>query len=417
MPDLFRAAQLRLVTWTIVVTAVFISLFSAATLELLERNVERRADESLADTCREMAAAVTEEARSQDQPVATLVREEAEEFAARNLDVAVFTSDGTLLAASRGNRSTPLNGIDASKLRAIASTTARARYLGSGKYRLYAMPFVARGEHFVVLASHHRGEQEELLASVSEVFWYGAPLWIALSGLAGWILVRKSLEPARTMSEQQRRFMADASHELRTPLSIVRGESEVALARERSVEELRDALNVIQHESVLLTSIVDDLFLLARADAGQRLGNPTRFYLDELLADAARSVRTLADEKQIALEVDAPHDVTFEADERLLARMIGNLLENAVKYTPRGGRVTVTLALMPAATITIRDTGPGIAADERPHIFERFYRGANARGEGAGLGLAIARSIAETHGGSIELVESTNEGSVFRVTL
>jgi signal transduction histidine kinase len=95
--------------------------------------------------------------------------------------------------------------------------------------------------------------------------------------------------------------------------------------------------------------------------------------------------------------------------------MIGNLLENAVKYTPPGGRVTATLTAPHA--ITIRDTGKGIAAEERDRIFERFYRGAKAEGEGAGLGLSIARSIAELHGGRLELLESTAEGSTFRVTL
>lgn len=104
-----------------------------------------------------------------------------------------------------------------------------------------------------------------------------------------------------------------------------------------------------------------------------------------------------------------------EADERLVARMLGNLLENAVKYTPRGGRVTLTLAA--PRVITVRDTGTGIAADERARVFERFYRGANGQGEGAGLGLAIARSIAEMHGGRLELLDSTPAGSTFRVTL
>jgi signal transduction histidine kinase len=408
MPDLFRAVQMRIVLWTVIVTAAFISVFSAATLKLLERNVERRVDESLDDTCLEFAQSVIQEATDRQLPIAAVVRDEVEEFAARSRDVAVFTPDGALVATSFANGAARRSWVP----------TARAHYFDRGGHRLYALPFAVRGERLIVIASRHRGEQEEFLESVSEVFWYGAPLWIALSGLAGWVLVRKSLDPARRMSEQQRRFMADASHELRTPLSIVRGESEVALTRERSAEELRDALSVIQHESELLTSIVDDLFLLARADAGQRLLHPTRFYLNELLADAARAVRTLADEKQIALEVDAPHDVTIEADERLLARMIGNLLENAVKYTPRGGRVTVALTADGANVITVRDTGGGIAESERVRIFERFHRGANAHeGEGAGLGLAIARSIAELHGGRLELVESSNAGSVFRVTL
>lgn len=403
MPDLFRTAQRRLVAWTVVVTAVFISLFSAATFLLLEKNVQRRTDEALADTCRELAQAVAVESREATVPAAKVIRSEVEELSVRNPNIAVLAEDGTAIAVSGRN------------MPALVRFAVPGRYVDRRKHRIFALPMAVRGEHFVAVAARSHEEQEDLLESVAEVFWFAAPVWIALSGLAGWTLVRKSLEPAKAMSEQQRRFMADASHELRTPLSIVRGESEVALTRERSVEELREALSVIQQESELLTSIVDDLFLLARADAGQRLLTPTRFYLNELLADAARAVRTLALEKDIALEVVAPEDVAVDADERLLSRMIGNLLENAVKYTPRGGRVTA--ALVSPREITVRDSGGGIPVDERERVFARFYRGAKAQGDGAGLGLAIARSIAEMHGGRLELIESSDAGSVFRVTL
>jgi signal transduction histidine kinase len=407
MPDLFRAAQLRLVGWTVVVTAVFISLFSAATFLLLEKNVQRRTDEGLADTCRELVQAVALESRETNLSLVDVIRSEVEELSARNRDVAVLAADGAVIAASGKN------------VLGLARMAAPERFVDRSNHRIYATSMVVQSERFLVVAARPHEEQEKLLESVGEVFWYAAPLWIALSGLAGWVLVRKSLEPAKAMSEQQRRFMADASHELRTPLSIVRGESEVALTRERSVAELRDALSVIRHESVLLTSIVDDLFLLARADAGQRLGqrllSPTKFYLNELLTDAARAVRTLALEKAIALEVIAPEDVAIEADEKLIARMIGNLLENAVKYTPRGGRVTMTL--VSPRVITVRDSGNGIPAEEQTRIFERFYRGARAEGDGAGLGLSIARSIAELHGGRLDLLESNQNGSTFRVTL
>jgi two-component system OmpR family sensor kinase len=463
----FRSVEARLVVWSVLVTALFITCFSAATFLLLQRNVERRTDESLAGTCRALAASVAREAalpHERDSELEALVRDEAAEFIFRDREVAVFTPDGRLVGSSRGNAATPLTAMDVGLLRRIALSAARGPRFTSlevhdASYRLYALPFSLRGTPFVVVTARHLGEQEELLENVVEVFWYAAPLWIALSGVAGWLLVRKSLAPVAAMSreavairmtdltrrlpvadpdnelgflattfnalldrlaqaiEQQRRFMADASHELRTPLSIVRGEAEVALTRERSTAELRDALQVIQHESELLTSIVDDLFLLARADAGQRLLAPTRFYLDELLHDAVRAVRTLADEKGIVLEVRGPHDAAVEADERLLRRLFGNLLDNAVKFTPRGGSVSVTLADEAAAyAVTIRDSGPGIPPTDRPRIFERFYRGTKREGEGAGLGLAIARSIAEMHGGTLVLGEG-DAGSVFRAVL
>jgi heavy metal sensor kinase len=310
------------------------------------------------------------------------------------------------------------------------------------------------------MTSRPRGEQEELLRSVAGILWIGAPLWIAISGFAGWMLVQRSLAPVASMSveaadigsadvskrlrvadpgnelgflattfnalldrlattiEQQRRFMADASHELRTPISIVRGEAEVALTRTRSAEELRDALTIIQKESEQLSSIVNDLFLLARADAGQRVLAPTRFYLNELLTDAAAAVRTLAADKEIAVEVQAATDEELFADEQLVTRLFRNLLVNAVKYTPRNGRVTITMSCdVSQCTVVVWDSGRPIAREEREHIFERFHRGAARDVEGAGLGLAIARSIAELHGGRLDLDPDAVSGNVFRVRL
>jgi signal transduction histidine kinase len=215
--------------------------------------------------------------------------------------------------------------------------------------------------------------------------------------------------------------MSDASHELRTPVAILRGEAEVALSREeRSIEEYRESLAVLHSEARRLTHIVEDLFTLTRADAGQYPISAKDFYLDELVTDCVHSARTLALAKDISLTTDASGELPIHADENLLRRMILNLIDNAVKYTSKGGSVAVSCQRSgDDYAISIQDTGSGISPELQPRIFERFFRADKARsrsesdGGGAGLGLSIARWIAAAHNGRLELTQSGPGGSIF----
>jgi signal transduction histidine kinase len=233
------------------------------------------------------------------------------------------------------------------------------------------------------------------------------------------------LERVDQSFERQRRFMSDASHELRTPAAILRGESEVALSRgERPAEEYRESLAVMHAEAQRLTQIVEDLFTLTRADAGQYPLAPHDFYLDELVADCTHATRSLALAKQIRLACEAPEELPIRADEALLRRMILNLLDNAIKYTPAGGRVTVSCERCGAEyALNVTDSGPGIPEELQKRVFERFFRADKARtrsendGGGAGLGLSIARWIAEAHQGRLILARSDATGSTFSALL
>jgi two-component system, OmpR family, sensor kinase len=227
------------------------------------------------------------------------------------------------------------------------------------------------------------------------------------------------LERLARVLHAQRQFMADASHELRTPVSIARTAIDVVATPGREEAEYIDALGVVAQQMRRLSRIVDDLFTLARADASGLPLLRAPLYLDELVADCVKEARVLAASKPVALDWSGPADLEIEGDERLLRQMLMNLLHNAVRYTPAAGSARVDLATADGAVeVGVTDTGAGVPDADRERIFERFVRLDAARsGEGAGLGLPIARAIAEAHGGTLVLARSDSSGSAFRVTL
>ncbi|BAH40885.1 MAG TPA: HAMP domain-containing protein [Gemmatimonas aurantiaca] len=224
----------------------------------------------------------------------------------------------------------------------------------------------------------------------------------------------------------QRQFVADASHELRTPIAIIRGEADVTLRRTARTEaEYREALSVIQGESIRLTRIVEDLFLLARVDAGGPIATRDAVELPELAVDAVRSVRSLALSQEVTVTCEIEHaagSAITSGDASLLRRLLINLLDNAIKHTPRGSTVRVVVD-RDANDLILRvsDEGPGVPETIRAHVFERFVHGPkvteSSASTGAGLGLAIAQAIAQVHGGQITLAASPAVGATFEVRL
>lgn len=216
----------------------------------------------------------------------------------------------------------------------------------------------------------------------------------------------------------QRRFMADASHELRTPISIMRTAADVTLTQpSRDEAEYRDALATVAQQSSRLTRLVDDMLVLARADGGGYPVVIASVNLTTLVEACIRETEAPAVRKSIAIR-SALEPVTVKGDEALLRRMLSNLLGNALAYTPQGGTVTVSLAQSDNVMIQVADTGRGIAPEDRERIFERFVRLDPARAAGgAGLGLSIARWVAEAHGGGVRILSSGPGGSVFAVNL
>jgi heavy metal sensor kinase len=290
----------------------------------------------------------------------------------------------------------------------------------------------------------------------------GVPFALLLAGGGGWLLAGRALEPvdritrlARSITatdltkrinlerqdelgrlagtfddmidrlerafQEQRQLTADVSHELRSPLTVLEAQTTLALRRQRSAEEYRHVLASTQEEIERMSTMVNQLLTLARADAGEEQINLEPVALDALTRTVADGMDPLAQEGGLALTFRAPAPVWVEGDPGRLRQLVINLLDNAMRHTPPGGRVDITVARRGNwAILRVADTGDGISSEDLPHIFQRFYRGDRARSRvmgNSGLGLAIVKWIVEAHGGHIHVSSSPGEGSAFTVTL
>jgi heavy metal sensor kinase len=420
-----------------------------------------RQDESLHSTAQTVASAYLEEL--EEEHSATIANQVVlTELVFPDRYVEVTDSGGRAVAWSR-NLSTDAFAIP-------AQTLAEARRKGVSfavvdSRRVAVVPLSSDQKLGFAAVAEPVSVIEEGLRQLRRDFFAGVPLILLLASAGGYFLARKSLSPIALMNQQtqritaerlssrldvsnshdelgslattindllarletsfseQQRFIADASHELRTPLAVLRGETEVALEKTRSLAEYQESLALIKDEAERLSRIVEDLFILAR----QPIDVPIALVkepvsLNEVVNDCVRAAQVLAARKDLQLKLDSARaDLTLSGDEELLKRMLLNLLDNAVKYTPAGGEISVGLARQNgSAQIVVSDTGIGIPEAAQLHVFDRFYRVDKARSRqlgGAGLGLSIVRWIVEAHGGTIGVKSSPGQGSSFSVEL
>lgn len=478
---MFSSVRSRLTIWYAAVLTCTLLFLSLVIYFIVKQSVLARTDAGLVELSDSFLA--TLEAELTDAPkaegIAPAARQSMLEHQYPGHTFAVLTTSGDLLATStdlpsavqraHAEPNPQLTPEAVQSCLASLATPSKAFRSFRGKHggaRCYARTFSAAGNsyHLVILASLH--PESALLENIRIALGWLIPFTIVLASAGGYFLARKSLAPVADMSaqadhigeftihdrlpiqnphdelgrlaatfnrlldrldaafERQRRFIADASHELRTPLAILQGESEVALSKEaRSTDEYRESLAILHQEARRLSLVVDDMFTLSRADAGQYPMALREFYLDELATDCVQSMRSLAAAKSISLSANSDPEFSIVADEALIRRMLLNLLDNSIKYTPAGGAVSITTrATADAAEISVTDNGPGIPGELQSRIFERFFRGDQARSRsnpnsGAGLGLAIAKWIAEAHRGSLQLSRSGPVGTVFTARL
>ncbi len=481
--NMLDSVRVRLTVWYSAVLALVLVLVSATTYLIVRKTSMQRTDTDLAvlaDSFLVTFRAELADAKSTDTAaILSAAHQSMIEHRTNSDDFIVLGPDKKLLASS-SDAALSATRSDDWVARALASSDfQRFREAAAGKnasletirlehrqLRTYSRHFQVDGGDYLLIAFHSLHVQHETLETIRLTFTWMILLGLLLAGTGGYFLARKSLAPVVAMGEharrigatnlherlpvlhpndelgrlattfndlldrldqsfeRQRRFIADASHELRTPLAILRGEAEVALSQPgRKAEDYHESLAILHEETSRLIKIVEDLFTLTRADSGQYLLSPEDVYLEELVADCAHSARTLAREKNIELSVDAASECLVRGDTALLRRMILNVLDNAIKYTPAGGRVEISCrAAANGFEVRVSDTGPGIPPELHARIFERFFRADPARSRsaregGAGLGLSIALWIAQAHHGRLELVRSDAAGSHFAMYL
>ena len=477
------SVRVRLTAWYSAVLAVVLVMFSATTYLIVQKTSMQRTDtdlEMLADSFLVTFHAELGDATATGASlILSAVHQAMIEHRTNSDAFVVLSPNGKIIATSDDVLSSGTNPAPwvaqalasdvFQRFARIAASVATGREATLGerpRLRVYSRQFRGGGETYVLTILHSMHAQNETLETIRLTFAWMMLAGLLLAGTGGYFLARKSLAPVVAMGaharrigaanlherlpvlnandelgqlatifndlldrldrsfDRQRRFIADASHELRTPLAILRGEAEVALSQPgRSAEDYLESLRILHDETARLTKIVEDLFTLTRADSGQYPLSVENVYLEEVVADCAHSVRTLAREKNIELGVDASSECLVRGDSALLRRMILNLLDNAIKYTADGGRVDIAcVATSTGFEVHIKDTAPGIPRELQSRIFERFFRADPARSRsgregGAGLGLSIALWIAEAHHGRLELARSDAAGSDFAVYL
>ena len=434
---LIRSFRTQLTALYLAFFSLLFVLFSVFLYGELSQSLKARLDDTLASEAETAAVLFPDEFQEMKGDAAAAAREVIAELKVHG-DFVTIRQGNRVLAASRQPAPDPQDR--------VATRTVQAG-----------------GRPYQIAVSAPLDAIHAELAVVRRAIFIALPLILALAGLGGYALATRSLRPLGWMAEQarritgsnletrieitnaaeelavlvtsfnellsrldqsfdtMRRFVADASHELRTPISVIRGEADVALSRERSPAEYRESLTVVLDESRRLSRLVDDLLNLARADAGHVQLQTHDFYLNELLAECCRSVQGLAHTRGLQLECRAGNDLQFTGDEQLLRRLVINLLDNAIRYTPSGGQVTAALEAGAASVqLCVSDTGIGIAPIHAARIFERFYRAGEARNRqdgGFGLGLAIVKWIAESHRGTVTCTSDLGRGSTFTVNL
>lgn len=458
---MFDSVRIRLTLWHAGVLALSLIVFAFVVYYAAAAIFYERQDESLRSTAQTVASAYVEEL-AEARSAAKASQVVLAELVFPDRYVEVTDSSGKALAWSANFSDHSLT------IPAQALTKARAQsasFVSINGLRVAVVPLSSNQELGFAAVAEPLAVIEEGLRRLRRDFFAGVPLVLLLASAGGYFLARKSLAPIASMNRQtqritaerlssrldisnprdelgrlattinelltrletsfkeQQRFIADASHELRTPLAVLRGETEVALSKTRTIEEYEASLALIKDEAERLSHIVEDLFLLARqpVDAPASLVKEP-LSLNEVVRDCARAAQVLAMHKGVRLKTngDSP-PIVINGDDELLKRMMLNLLDNAVKYTPEGGEISVALARQNGdAQIEVRDTGIGIPRAEHARIFDRFYRVDKARSRalgGAGLGLSIVRWIVEVHGGKVEVNSAPGRGSKFIVRL
>ena len=398
--------RLQLTLWYAGVLTLILVVLGLGLFHAIRRQISRQLDLSLVAAAQalERAARVRDVERARARgPVADAV----EELHIPDRTLYFFDSSGVPIIPATVTPAIQAAARDAARAGAVDRNLHAPH---DHDARLHAERFTGgSGTPYIALVTADRVELEDQYASLIETLAAGALAALVLVAAGGWFLVRQSTAPIERSMDRMRRFMADAAHELRTPVTILRTRADLALGQPRDPGRDTALLEAVAGEAGRIGAIVGDLLTLARADAGERPLAQERVFLDDLAADTVNDLHPVAERRGVTVAVGAFEECAVRGDPVPLRQLLRILLDNAIKFTPSGGRVRIDAGLEDGTpTVRVVDTGIGIPADQLPHVFERFYRGEGARreGEGAGLGLAIARWITDAHHAEIDIRSS-----------
>lgn len=444
----------RLTIWYSLILLAGLLLFGCAIWLVVSHSLMASLDDGLA---------------AQAKGVVTVIRTEFDPVKPQNLpeelsEYADATPEGNLMEVldSRGDPIVASKVVHLNRIPMTSPDGFGLQAAASRGYRTFVTTVTVHGEPFRILVAQPLENTEATLRRSRTLLLWLAPVVLGIASLGGYWISGRALAPVdeitraaqsigiqnlsgrltvpATGDELQRlsqtwnamlarletavkrlsQFTADASHELRTPIALIRTTAELTLRRERTPQTYREALRQIVAESERTARLIEDLLLLARADAGLPALPLERLELTPLVRDVCEQGQILAQARQLEISTEVPDEPIYvEANDPALRRLLLLLVDNAVKYTPAGGHITVSLGRdLHGATVAVHDTGIGIPGSALPHVFERFYRADESRNRdagGAGLGLSIAKWIAERHNASLEAESVVGQGSTFRV--
>jgi heavy metal sensor kinase len=458
-----RSLSFRLVAWYAGVLTIVFVLLGVLTFFFLRHSLEANLLDTQARRARQIAATLIAHAGRGGEDSVRAQVENLYSPEANDRFIRITRADGTVIYTSGA----PQDGrFDPRQVPPHAGGDGvgpgRKVRLAGGSLLIAARGATGiDGTRYLVEVGASGAPTEATLTQVLIMLAVGLPLAVGVAVAGGFVLVRRALEPVEriagkaaeitqhSLSERlpvvhsgdelerlsvslnhmisrleeaihgSKQFVADASHELRTPLTVMRGELE-SLAQDGQLKrETREALGSALEEVERLAEIVEGLFALSRLDAGEAPAEWVRFDLAELAATTADQMSLLAEDKQVSVACESSREVTVEGDRARLKQVVVNLLDNAIKYTPRGGRIALSVRREGAyAVLDVTDNGIGIPAEALPHVFKRFFRvdGSRSREQGgAGLGLSIVKSICSAHGAVIEVTSAPGRGSTFRI--
>ena len=456
-----RSIGFRLAAWYFLVFAIGVSAFSIAAWFGMRASLFQAIDEELQDRVKGVRNFM------EHQIAALSVPEIRDEFREHS----VLGPGGDLFQVSDADnqwlyRSVALenNNVPIDSAAELSHPRFEVRTIQDHPLRFYSERVVVNGNKYTVQVAAPLHETIEALEAFRVMLLFLAPLLLIGASAGGYWISRRALQPVDDISqaanrisienlknrlqvpetgdqlqrvsetlnamlarldasvERMKQFTADASHELRAPVSLIRTTAEVAMLRDRPPEEYREALSQILEESERTSKLVDSLMMLARADSGKEDLERVEADANAILQEAAEQGERLARNRSLDFRVSVPNEsLPVVADSEALRRALLILIDNAVKYTPDGGRVEVSLDRKDGhALIAVADTGIGMAEQDIPHIFDRFWRADKARSRaqaGVGLGLPIARWIVAMHRGEISVTSAPGKGSRFEVTI